>query len=61
MKNSYRKYKVKVSAPTWDENFELRDRSYSVSDIQNYWVYYQEHETLTEKSPIQKICQQNWE
>ena len=36
MKNSYRKYKVKVSAPTWDENFELRDRSYSVSDIQNY-------------------------
>ena len=26
-------YKFKISAATWNEEFEVRDRSYSVSDI----------------------------
>ena len=33
IKKSYRNNKVKISAPTWNEEFELRDGSYSVSDI----------------------------
>ena len=27
------------SAPTWNEEFELPDGSYSVSDIQDYFEY----------------------
>ena len=33
IKKSYRNNKFKISAPTWNEEFELRDGSYSVSDI----------------------------
>ena len=29
----------KISAPKWNEKFELPDASYSVSDIQNYFAY----------------------
>ena len=28
-----------MSAPTWNEEFELPDASYSVSDIQDYFEY----------------------
>ena len=31
---SFKKYKFKISAATWNEKFEVPDRSYSVSDIQ---------------------------
>ena len=31
--------KFKMLAPTWNEEFELPDGSYSVSDIQNYFEY----------------------
>ena len=31
------KYKFKISAPTWNEEFEVPDGSYSVSDIQGYF------------------------
>ena len=30
---SYKNNKFKISAPTWNEEFELRNRSHSVSDI----------------------------
>ena len=36
---SYKNNKFKISAPTWNEEFELRDRSYSVSDIQDYFKH----------------------
>ena len=29
----------KISVSTWNDKFELRDRSYSVSDIQDYFEY----------------------
>ena len=29
--------KLKISAPTWNDTFELHDGSYSVSDIQDYF------------------------
>ena len=39
IKNSYKNNKFKISAPTWNEEFELPDGSYSVSDIQYYFRY----------------------
>ena len=39
VKNSYNNNKLKISAPTWSEEFELPDGSYSVSDIQDYVEY----------------------
>ena len=35
---SYKNNKFKMSAPTWNEEFELSDNSYSVSDIQDYII-----------------------
>ena len=32
-KNSYNNNKFKISAPTWNDKFELPDGSYSISDI----------------------------
>ena len=37
IKNSYRNDKFKISAPTWNEEFELSDGSYSLPDIQDYF------------------------
>ena len=37
MKKSYKNNKFKISTPTWNEKYELPDRSYSVSDIQDYF------------------------
>ena len=31
--------KFKILAPTWNEEFELPDGLYSVSDIQDYFKY----------------------
>ena len=39
IKSSYNNNKFKISAPTWNEEFELPDRSYSISDIQDYFEY----------------------
>ena len=39
VKSSYNNHKFKISAPTWNEEFELPDGSYSVSDIQDYFEY----------------------
>ena len=39
MKSSYKNNKFKISAPTWNDKFELPDESYSVSDIQDYFEY----------------------
>ena len=39
VKSSYNNNKFKISAPTWSEEFELPDGSYSVSDTQNYFEY----------------------
>ena len=39
VKSSYNNNKSKISAPTWSEEFELPDGSYSISDIQDYFEY----------------------
>ena len=37
IKSSYNNNKLKISSPTWNEEFTLPDGSYSVSDIQDYF------------------------
>ena len=37
--NSYKNNKFKISAPTWNDEFELPDGSYLISDIQDYFEY----------------------
>ena len=37
IKSSYNNNKFKISAPTWNDKFELPDKSYSISDIQDYF------------------------
>ena len=47
--------KFKKHAPTWNDEFNLPNGSYSVSDINNYFLYViKKHETITsnEESPI---------
>ena len=53
IKKSYKNNKFKISAPTWNEGFELRDGSYSVSDFQDYFKYIlKKHETNTDNPSI---------
>ena len=37
IKKSYKTIKFKISAPAWNEEFELPAGSYSISDIQDYF------------------------
>ena len=39
IKSLYNNNKFKISAPTWNDEFELPDGSYSLSDIQDYFEY----------------------
>ena len=39
IKSSYNNNKFKISAPTWSEEFELPDGSYSISNIQDHFEY----------------------
>ena len=39
IKSSYNNNKFKISTPTWNDEFELSDGSYSISDIQDYFEY----------------------
>ena len=44
---------LKISSPTWNDEFELHDRSYSVSDIQDYFRYMvKKHKTVTDNPSI---------
>ena len=54
IKKEYNNNKFKISAPTWNETFDLPDGSYSIADIQDYFEFIiKKHETLTENPPIQ--------
>ena len=39
IKSEYNDNKFKIHAPTWNDEFNLPDRSYCVSDIQDYFEY----------------------
>ena len=54
IKSEYNNNKFKISAPTWNGEFNLPDGSYSVSDIQDYFVYIiKMHETIADNPPAQ--------
>ena len=54
IKSAYNKNKFKNSAPTWNDEFDLPDGSYSIADIQDYFEFIiKKHETLTENPPVQ--------
>ena len=54
IKSEYNNNKFKISAPTWNDTFDLPDGSYSIADIQDYFEFIiKKHETLTENSPVQ--------
>ena len=54
IKSEYNNNKFKISAPTWDETFDLPDGSYSIADIQDYFEFIiKKHKDLTKNLPIQ--------
>ena len=56
IKSSYKNNKFKVSAPTWSDEFELPDESYSISDIQDYFEYILKKHSENVDNPSIKIC-----
>ena len=53
VKSIYNNNKFKISAPTWNDTFDLPDGLYNVPAIQNYIEYViKKHETIAETSPI---------
>ena len=53
IKSSYNNNKFKISAPTWSDTFDLRNRSYSVADIQDYFEYIlKRHSENVDNPPI---------
>ena len=54
IKSSYNNNKFKISTSTWNEEFELPDGSYSLSDIQNYFEFIlKNHEEDIDKPSVQ--------
>ena len=39
IKSEYKNSKFKISAPTWNDSFDLPDGSYSISHIQDYFEF----------------------
>ena len=54
IKSAYSNNKFKISAPTWNDTFDLTDGSYSITDIQNHVEFIiKKYETLVENPPVQ--------
>ena len=53
VKSIYNNNKFKISAPTWNETFDLPNGSYNISEIQDYIEYIiKKHETIGKNAPI---------
>ena len=54
--SAYYNNKFKISAPTWNDDFNLVDVSYSISDIQDcFQCIIKKHETIV-NNPALQIC-----
>ena len=54
IKSAYSNNKFKISAPTWNDELDLSNGSYLISNIQDYFEFIiKKHETLAENPPIQ--------
>ena len=53
VKSNYNNNKFKISAPMWNDTFDVPDGSYSIDALQNYFEYIiKKHETITDVSPV---------
>ena len=53
IKSKYNNNTFKISAPPWNDTFDLPDGSYYIADIEDYFEFIvKKHETLTENRPI---------
>ena len=59
IKSSYNSNEFKISAPTWNDKFELPDGLYSVSDIQDFFEYIFKKHGETIDNPSVKIYVNN--
>ena len=60
IKSSYKNNKFGISAPTWSDEFELPDGSYSISDIQDYFEYIlKKHSKSVDGPPIEIFVRKN--
>ena len=60
IKSSYNNNKFKISVPTWSDEFELPDGSYSVSDIQDYFEYIlKKHSERVDNPPTEVFASRN--
>ena len=54
IKSEYNNNKFKISAPSWNDTFDLPDGPCSIADIQDYSQFIiKKHEALTENRPVQ--------
>ena len=54
IKSEYNINKFKIHAPAWNDEFNLPNGFYSVSDIQDCFVYIiKKHETIAANAPVQ--------
>ena len=54
IKSTYNNNKFKISASTWNDEFDLPDGSDFVSDIQDYFEYIiKKHKTIANNLPVQ--------
>ena len=52
IKKFHKSNKFNITAPTWNEKFDLTDGSYSVSDIQDFFKFIiKTHEKFTDNHP----------
>ena len=55
IKSSHKNNKFKISAPTWNDRFNLPHWSYSVSDVQDYFEYIiKKHEIFADDPPLKR-------
>ena len=54
MNSEYNNNNFKISAPTWNNIFDLPNGFYSIADIQDYFEFIiKKHETLIENPPVE--------
>ena len=54
IKSAHNNNKFKISALTWNAEFDLHDGSYSIAEIQDYVVFIiKKHKTMAQNPPIQ--------
>ena len=52
--SAYNNNKFKISAPIWNDEFDLTNGPYSISDIQDYFEYIiKKHQSIVDNPPVQ--------